>query len=201
MAKDRKNSETESIRFMQFPATLVQLAEKPPPPKQPKREKILRLNLSISCDLQQLWFSWQKRPPPHGQRGKNSETESIHFMQFPATLVQLEENPPSPQQPKREKILRLNLSISCNFQQLWFSWKKIPPPLPAAKEGENSETEFICFMQFHATLVQLAGKAPPTTQAVKEGKNSETESIRFMQFPTTLVQLADPHSDSSYPNI
>ena len=39
---------------MQFPATLVQLAE---------------------------------RPPSHGQTGKNSETGSIHFMHFPATLV------------------------------------------------------------------------------------------------------------------
>ena len=34
-------------------------------------------------------------PPPHGQTGKNSETGSIHFMQFTATLVQLAESPPS----------------------------------------------------------------------------------------------------------
>ena len=59
------NSETESIHFMQFPATLVQLAEKSPP------------------------------PPTSSQRGKNTETESIHIMQFPATLVQLAEKPPS----------------------------------------------------------------------------------------------------------
>ena len=66
---------------------------------------------------------------------------------------------PPPQWPKREKILRLNLSLSSNFQQLWFSWQKSPPP-PAAKEGKNYETESIPFMQFQATLVQLAEKTP-----------------------------------------
>ena len=30
--------------------------------------------------------------------------------------------------PSEEKILQLYLSISCNFQQLWFSWQKPPPP-------------------------------------------------------------------------
>ena len=33
----------------------------------------------------------------------------------------------APLQPNR-KILRLDLSISCNFQQLWLSWQQSPPP-------------------------------------------------------------------------
>ena len=49
---------------MQFPATLVQLAEMPPPPPVAKQGKNLRLDLSISCNFQQLWSSWQKSPPP-----------------------------------------------------------------------------------------------------------------------------------------
>ena len=61
-------------------------------------------------------------PPPSGQTGKNSETGSIHFMQFPATLVQLAEKTP-PQQLNREKFLRLDLCISWNFLQLWFRWQ------------------------------------------------------------------------------
>ena len=183
---------------MQFPATLVQLTEKPHHPQWPNG-KILRLDLSISCNFQQLWFSWQKSPHPHPKwpNRENSETRSIHFMQFPATLVQLPEKPPPLQQPNRDKvwdwiypfhaisskfdsagrkaptpqwlnrekfwdwiypfhaissnfgsaarkapppaakqgkILRLDLSISCNFQQLWFSWQKSPPPQQPNRE-------------------------------------------------------------------
>ena len=38
--------------------------------------------------------------------------------------------PPPPRGQRGGKILRLNLSISCNFQQLWFSWQKSLPPPP-----------------------------------------------------------------------
>ena len=59
----------------------------------------MRLDLFISCSFQQLWFSWQKSlplPPSHQwPNRKNVETGSIHFIQFPATLVQLAEKPPS----------------------------------------------------------------------------------------------------------
>ena len=52
---------------MQFPATLVHLAETPPPPPQPP---VARVKI--------FW------------------TGSIHFMKFPATLVQLAETPHLP---------------------------------------------------------------------------------------------------------
>ena len=39
--------------------------------------------------------NWAEKPPPHpsGQTGKTFQPGSIHFMQFPATLVQLAEKP------------------------------------------------------------------------------------------------------------
>ena len=36
-----------------------------PPPNGQRGEKILSVNLSILCNFQQLWFSWQKSPPPN----------------------------------------------------------------------------------------------------------------------------------------
>ena len=175
---------------MQFPATLVWLVEKLPSPSGQRGKKILRLNLFISCNSSKFGstdrkvslssgqrgknsetesihfmqfpatlFSWQKRSYPHPavKQGINSETEYIHFMQFPATLVQLAEKPPPV--AKEGKILRLNVSISCNFQKLWFSWQKSYPHPTVTKEGKNSEIESIHFMQFPSNLVQLAN--PP----------------------------------------
>ena len=55
----------------------------PPPPYM--RENFLTLDISFSGNFQQLWFLWQKSPPPH--EGKFFDTGSIHFRQFPATLV------------------------------------------------------------------------------------------------------------------
>ena len=144
---------------MQFPATLVQLAEKPPAsPQQPvaRQWNLFRLNLFISCNFRQLWLSWQKNPhsqqpdnenflgwihPFHaissnfGSAGRKAPcspgglwpdseifSDYIHFMQFPANLVQLAKKPPHPPSGQTMKIFRLDLSISCNFQQLWFSW-------------------------------------------------------------------------------
>ena len=59
----------------------------------------------ISCIIEHLiWDSGRRAIPLHGQTGKNSETGSINFMQFPATLVQLAEKPPFP-------------SLSCLFMR------------------------------------------------------------------------------------
>ena len=85
--------DTRSIHFRQFRATLIFMAEKPPPPgwgkiwhrsihfrwfehlwflwqKSPlpppprMREIFLTPDLSISGNFEQLWFLWQKSPPP-----------------------------------------------------------------------------------------------------------------------------------------
>ena len=52
--------DTRSIHFRQFQATLVLVAESPPP----MREVFLTPDLSISGNFKQLWFWWQKSPPP-----------------------------------------------------------------------------------------------------------------------------------------
>ena len=78
----RKNSCDMDLSIScNLPATLVQLAEKPPPPIK---------KFCGSCFMQFQWLG-RKAPPP---RGKNSEPGSFHFMQFPATLVQLAEKAP-----------------------------------------------------------------------------------------------------------
>ena len=59
------------------------------------RENFLTSDLSISGNFQQLWFLWQKSPPPQDE-GKFFDIRSIHFRQFPATLVFVAEKPPPP---------------------------------------------------------------------------------------------------------
>ena len=110
--------DTRSINFRQFQATLVLVAEKTPP----MWEKFWTPDLSISGNFKQLWFWWQKSPP---NEGKFFDTRSIHFRQFLATLVFVPEKPPP---PTPGKFLTLDLSISGNFEQLWFLWQKSPPP-------------------------------------------------------------------------
>ena len=102
-------------------ATLVFVAEKPPPPRM--REIFFTLDLSILCNFKQLWFMWQKSPHPQDE-GKCLYTGSIHFMQFQATLVYVAEKPP-PQD--EERFFTLDLSISGNFEQLWFLVAEKPP--------------------------------------------------------------------------
>ena len=81
-----------SIHFRQFRATLVFVAEKPPPKM---RENFLTSDLSISGDFEQLWFLWQKSPPPQDE-AKFFDFRSIHFRRFWATLVFVAEKPPHP---------------------------------------------------------------------------------------------------------
>ena len=130
----------------------------------------------------------------------------------------------APQWPNREKFWDCIYpfhAISSNFGS---AGRKGPPPPPSSQTGKNSETWSIYFMQFPATLVQLAESSHP----VAKRKNSETASIHFMQFPATLgsagrkaifsaflwetwlmshmsnthgPHTTNPHSESSYPNI
>ena len=146
---------------MQFPATLVQLAEKPPSPlaagqwnfldwiypfhaissnfssaarKAPcpsqwpvtRQWMFFRLNLLISCNFQQLWFSWQKSPHPQWP-----DNEIFLDWNYPFHTISSNFGSAGrevlPSAARQWDIFRLNLSISCNFQQLWFSWQKAPP--------------------------------------------------------------------------
>ena len=117
-----KNFDFRFIHFRQFRATLVIVAEKPPPPRM--RENFLTSDLSISGNFEWLWFLWQKSPPP----------------------------------PRiRENFLTSDLSISGNFEQLWFLWQKTSPQ----DEGKFFDFRFIHFRQFQATLVFVAENLPP----------------------------------------
>ena len=117
--------DTRSIHFRQFWATFIFVTEKPPHPHR-MREIFLTPDLSISGNFEQLWFLWQKSPPPCQDEGKFFDTRSTHFRQFWATLVFVAEKPPPPRM--REHFLTSDLSISGNFEQLWFLWQKSPSP-------------------------------------------------------------------------
>ena len=109
-----------------------------------------RLDLSISCNFRQFAPVGRKAPPP--QQENFFKTGFVHFMQFWATLLQLVEMPPPPppgtgkiiwhwiypfhtilsnfasagrqaHPPKQGNFFRLDVSISCNFKQICFSWQ------------------------------------------------------------------------------
>ena len=116
--------DTRSIHFNQFWATLIFVAEKPPPLQD--EGNFLTSDLSISGNFEQLWFLWQKSQTPPRMR---------------------------------EIFLTSDLSISGNFKQLWFLWQKSPPP---QDEGNFFDTRSIHFRHFWATLVFVAEK--PTSR-------------------------------------
>ena len=157
--------------------------------------------------------NWVEKPPPHNE-GKFFDIGSIHFRQFPATLVFVAEKPPPSRM--RENCLKSDLSISGNFQQLWFLWQKIPPP-PPQDEGTFFNIGSIHFRQFPATLGFWQKSPPPSGwgnifwhwiypfQAISskfgfcgrkapppndEGNFFDIRSIHFRQFRATLVFVA-----------
>ena len=113
-------------------------------------------SLWIFWQKKQLWFLWQKSPPPPQDEGKFFDLRFIRFRQFRATLVFVAEKPPPPRM--RENFLTSDLSVSGNFEQLWFLWQKSSPP---QDEGNFFDLRFIPFRQFRATLVFVAEKPPP----------------------------------------
>ena len=168
---------TGSIHFRQFWATLVFVAEKPPPrmreiflhwiypfqaissnfgfcgrkaPAPQDEGNFFTLDLSISGNFEQLWFLWQKSPPPW----------------------------------MREMFFTLDIYISGNFEQLWFLWQKSPPPLGW---GNFFYTGSIHFRQFPASNFGFYGKrAPPhPTPYMREQYFTLDLSIsgNFRQFP------------------
>ena len=117
---------TGSIHFRQFPATLVFVAEKPPPHLPRMSEIFLNWIYPFQAISSNFGFCGRKAPAPQDE-AKFFYTGSIHFRQFPATLVFVAEKPP----PRmREIFLQLNPSISGNLQPLWFLWQESPPPSP-----------------------------------------------------------------------
>ena len=143
-------------------------AEKPYPHPTPcsssQTGKNSETGSSLWCNFKQLWVSWQKSCPPHqaAKQGKSWDwIYSFHAISSNFGSAgrkgpcQQAEKPPPPA-AKQGKILRLDLSISYNLQQLWFSLRKAPTPNPhpSSQTGKNSETGSIHFMKFPATLVR-----------------------------------------------
>ena len=74
----------------------------------------------------------RKAPPPlpsHPSE-ENFDFGSIHFGQFPATLIFVAEEPPLPPPTQVRKVFDFGSIHFGDFQQLWFLWQKSPPPLP-----------------------------------------------------------------------
>ena len=159
-----------SIHFRQFWATLVLWQKSPPSPQM--REIFLTPDLSISGNFEQLWFVWQKSHPPHSQdEGKFFDTRSIHFRQFWATLVFVAEKPPPHSQDEGE-FLTPDLSISGNFEQLWFCGRIVPPP---HRMRENFWHQIYPIQAILSNFGFVAEKPPPQD----EGKFFDTRSIHF----------------------
>ena len=141
-------------------------------------------------------YTCGRKSPPPKMRWKFFDTRSIHFRQFWATLVFVAEAPPQ----MREIFLTSDLSISGNFEQLWFLWqnppnegnfwhqifpfqtilsnfgfcgRKAPPP----HEGKFFDNRSIHLRQFRATLDFVAEKPPPRMR-----ENFDTRSIHLRQF-------------------
>ena len=151
-SKMREIFYTGYIHFRQFWATLVFVAEKPPL----QDEGIFfTLDLSISGNLKQLWFLWQKSPPAPEDEGNIF----LHWIyQFQVIMSNFgfcgRKAPPE----NVGKFFTLDLSISGNFKQLWFLWQKSPP---TPKIRDFFYTGSIHFRQFWATLDFVTQKPPP----------------------------------------
>ena len=60
---------------------------------------------------------------------------------------------------KEGKILRLDISISCNFQQLWFSWQKSTPPpsfLPFCERPSSHHTCRIPMSPYYKSTLRFS---------------------------------------------
>ena len=149
-----------------------------------KQGKFFYTDLSISGNFQQLWFLWQKSPPPM-MREIFFYTGSIHFRQFPATLGLVAEKPPplykffldriypfqaissnfgfcgrkAPPPQDEGKIFDTDLSISGNFEQLWFLWQKSSPP--PQDEGKFLTVQIYPFQAISSNFGFGGRKAPP----------------------------------------
>ena len=155
--------DTRSIHFRQFWATLVFVAEKPPPPTTSRmREKFWHQIYPFQAILSNFGFVAEKPPPPRmrenfltpdlsisgnfeelwfcGRKVPSPRMREIFWHQiypFHAILSNFgfcgRKAPPTPPR-MRENFLTPDLSNSGNFEQIWFLWQKSPPP---ARMREN----------------------------------------------------------------
>ena len=100
----------------------------------------------------------------------------------------------SPPAAKQGKILRLDLSISCNFQQLWFSWQKSSPP-PAATQGKILRLDLSLSCNFQQLWFSWQKSALPFSAFYWETQ------LALHMWNTHGPHTINQNSDSSYLNI
>ena len=144
--------DTRSIHFRQFWATLVFVAEKPPPLRM--RENFLTSDLSISGNFEQLWFLWQKSHP-HPGWGKIFWHQIYPFQAILSNFGFCGRKAPLPRM--RGNFWTPDLSTSVNFEQLWFLWQKSPTP---QDEGKFLDTRSIHFRTNFEQVGFCGRKAP-----------------------------------------
>ena len=105
--------------------------------------------------------NWAEKPPPPPHRMGEIFFHWIYpFHAISSTFGCCGRKAPPTQWPNR--FFRLDLSISSNFQQLWFLWQKSPPP-PTSQTGKNFRLD----LSIHAISSNFGSagrKAPPSNK-------------------------------------
>ena len=176
-----------SIHFRQFWATLVFVAEKSPPTIR-MRQKFLTSDLSISGNFEQLWFLWQKSPPPPllKDEAKIFWLQIYPFQAISSNFGFCGRKAPTPSPRWLQNFLTSDLSISGNFKQLWFLWQK---STPTPGWGKIFWLQIYPFQAVSSNFGFCDRKVPPPPQ--DEGKFFDFRSIHFRQFWATLVFVAE----------
>ena len=174
---------TGSIHLRQFPSSLGFCGRKASPLPWGWGKHFFTLDLSIWGNYPATLVFVAEKPTPEDE-GNSFFTGSIHLRKFLATLIFVAEKPSHPQDKgfflhwiypfqailsnfgfcdtkaptptKWGHFFTLDLSISGNFQQLWFLWQKSPSSPP--RWGNFFYTGSIHLRQFPVTLVFVAEK-------------------------------------------
>ena len=158
---------------------------KGPPPHHSNQtgENFLDLIYPFHAISSNFGSAGRKAPPPQDE-GKFFYTGSIHFRQFPATLVFVAEKPPPPQDEGK-----FFYTGSIHFRQfpapLVFVAEKHPPP----RMREHFFLQWIYSFQAISSNFGFCGRKKPPPQ--DEGNFFYTGSIHFRQFPATLDFVAE----------
>ena len=144
-------------------------------------------DLSNSGNFEQLWFLWQKSPPPLPGWGKIFWHQIYPFQAILSNFGFCGRKA-SPPPTDEENFLTPDLSISGNFEKLWFLWQKSPPPLGWGKMLRHQIYPFQAISSNFGLCGRRASPLPPSTD---EQNFFDTRSIQFRQFWATLVFVAE----------
>ena len=162
---------------MQFPATLVQLAESPPPPmasiqtvhQVTKQLKILDWIYPFHAISSNFGSAGRKACPLPSSWTVKFLDWIYPFHAISSNFSSAGRKAPCPSQwpvTRQWMFFRLNLLISCNFQQLWFSWQKSPPP-PVARQWNFFRLELSISYQFQQLWFSWQRSPPLSSQTVR----------------------------------